>query len=142
MCAHTTSALARALRARSGITVEGANTLTRSLIIFGQGVTRSHPHLYDTMLTLTAGNDAKGFQRELGNMVSHTVSTSLSSVGARHAPASASRAPRTSALTLGHTRQVARALARGAHALPALAAPPTALATRLPASRPLALLLA
>jgi acyl-CoA dehydrogenase len=28
-----------------GITVEGANILTRSLIQFGQGLTRSHPHL-------------------------------------------------------------------------------------------------
>jgi hypothetical protein len=27
------------------ITVEGANILTRSLIQFGQGLTRSHPHL-------------------------------------------------------------------------------------------------
>lgn len=30
-----------------GITVEGANILTRTLIIFGQGALRSHPHLYD-----------------------------------------------------------------------------------------------
>jgi len=64
-----------------GITVEGANTLTRSLIIFGQGVTRSHPHLYDTMKTLTAKDDPKGFSRELKNMVSHTVTTSISSMG-------------------------------------------------------------
>ena len=28
-----------------GITVEGSNTLTRSLIIFGQGLMRSHPYL-------------------------------------------------------------------------------------------------
>ena len=27
-----------------GITVEGSNTLTRSLIIFGQGLNKSHPH--------------------------------------------------------------------------------------------------
>jgi len=30
-----------------GITVEGANILTRSLIIFGQGAMRCHPHLLD-----------------------------------------------------------------------------------------------
>ena len=29
-----------------GITVEGSNTLTRSLIIFGQGLMRSHPYLF------------------------------------------------------------------------------------------------
>ena len=31
------------------ITVEGANILTRSLIIFGQGAIRSHPHVLDEM---------------------------------------------------------------------------------------------
>src|SRR5438445_9789784 len=34
------------------ITVEGANLLTRSLIIFGQGAVRCHPHLLDEMLAL------------------------------------------------------------------------------------------
>jgi len=63
-----------------GITVEGANTLTRSLIIFGQGVTRSHPHLYDTMKTLQAKDDASGFNREVTNMIRHAVSNSVSSV--------------------------------------------------------------
>ena len=29
-----------------GITVEGSDTLTRSLIIFGQGLNKSHPHLF------------------------------------------------------------------------------------------------
>lgn len=31
----------------STITVEGANIMTRNLIIFGQGMTRCHPYLYD-----------------------------------------------------------------------------------------------
>lgn len=35
-----------------GITVEGANILTRSLIIFGQGAIRSHPYLLSEMLAL------------------------------------------------------------------------------------------
>ncbi len=35
-----------------GITVEGANILTRSLIVFGQGAIRSHPHLLDEILAL------------------------------------------------------------------------------------------
>jgi alkylation response protein AidB-like acyl-CoA dehydrogenase len=30
-----------------GITVEGSNTLTRSLIIFGQGLNKSHPHIFN-----------------------------------------------------------------------------------------------
>ena len=33
-----------------GITVEGANILTRSLIIFGQGAIRCHPYLLDEMM--------------------------------------------------------------------------------------------
>lgn len=39
------------------ITVEGANTLTRSLIIFGQGLTRSHPHLLDIIKSIQHGDD-------------------------------------------------------------------------------------
>jgi len=35
-----------------GITVEGANILTRCLIIFGQGAIRSHPYLLSEMLAL------------------------------------------------------------------------------------------
>ena len=29
-----------------GITVEGSNTLTRGLIIFGQGLNKSHPYIF------------------------------------------------------------------------------------------------
>lgn len=35
-----------------GITVEGANIVTRNLIIFGQGAIRAHPHLLDEMQAL------------------------------------------------------------------------------------------
>ena len=35
-----------------GITVEGANIVTRSLIIFGQGSIRAHPHMLDNMMAL------------------------------------------------------------------------------------------
>ncbi len=38
------------------ITVEGANILTRSLMIFGQGAIRCHPYLFEEMETATAGN--------------------------------------------------------------------------------------
>lgn len=38
------------------ITVEGANILTRSLMIFGQGVIRCHPYLYDEIQALEAGD--------------------------------------------------------------------------------------
>jgi acyl-CoA dehydrogenase len=35
-----------------GITVEGANILTRNMIIFGQGAIRCHPHILNEMLAL------------------------------------------------------------------------------------------
>jgi len=39
-----------------GITVEGANILTRSLIIFGQGAIRCHPWLYREMRAVASGD--------------------------------------------------------------------------------------
>ena len=39
------------------ITVEGANILTRSLIVFGQGAIRCHPHLLDELNLLERGDD-------------------------------------------------------------------------------------
>ncbi|KAF1330917.1 Acyl-coenzyme a dehydrogenase, partial [Globisporangium splendens] len=55
------------------ITVEGANILTRSLIIFGQGLTRAHPHLYELIKTIQHGDDIAGFKREVNNLVKHGV---------------------------------------------------------------------
>jgi len=43
-----------------GITVEGANILTRSMIIFGQGAIRCHPYAYQELKALTDG-DIDGF---------------------------------------------------------------------------------
>ncbi len=39
-----------------GITVEGANILTRSLIIFGQGAIRCHPYVHEVMESVVEGN--------------------------------------------------------------------------------------
>lgn len=47
-----------------GITVEGANILTRSLIIFGQGVVRCHPYLLKEMEAIT-NRDSKVFDQAL-----------------------------------------------------------------------------
>jgi len=44
------------------ITVEGANIMTRTLIIFGQGVIRCHPHAYSEITALEAG-DTKAFDK-------------------------------------------------------------------------------
>jgi alkylation response protein AidB-like acyl-CoA dehydrogenase len=53
------------------VTVEGANTLTRSLIQFGQGLTRSHPHLLSVIRSIQAGDDQKGFTEALVKMIQH-----------------------------------------------------------------------
>ncbi len=46
------------------ITVEGANILTRSLIVFGQGAIRCHPYLREEMRAIAA-NDAAAFDTVL-----------------------------------------------------------------------------
>ncbi|MFP3920770.1 MAG: acyl-CoA dehydrogenase [Dichotomicrobium sp.] len=45
-----------------GITVEGANILTRSLITFTQGVLRSHPFLYKEIEAAQHWDDDRGFE--------------------------------------------------------------------------------
>jgi acyl-CoA dehydrogenase len=46
-----------------GITVEGANILTRSMIIFGQGLVRCHPYLLKEMEAVTDPDAGRGFAR-------------------------------------------------------------------------------
>lgn len=53
------------------ITVEGANILTRSLIQFGQGLTRSHPHLVHIIKSIQKGDDMKGFNEALTATIGH-----------------------------------------------------------------------
>ncbi len=55
-----------------GITVEGANIMTRTLIIFGQGALRCHPYAFDEVRTLEA-NDVKGFDKAFFGHISHVV---------------------------------------------------------------------
>ena len=55
-----------------GITVEGSNTLTKNLIIFGQGLMKSHPYLYNIVQSIQ-NDDLKGFKNNLNGMVSHSV---------------------------------------------------------------------
>ena len=63
------------------ITVEGANILTRSLMIFGQGAMRCHPHLKE-MVDLIHSNDAKAdaeFNKVLMKTVGFSVKNALRS---------------------------------------------------------------
>jgi len=52
------------------ITVEGANILTRSLMIFGQGAIRCHPYAYDEIDALTNG-DVKAFDNAFWKHIGH-----------------------------------------------------------------------
>lgn len=59
------------------ITVEGANILTRSLMIFGQGAIRCHPYLRAEMKALNQTNQAealKAFDEILGQHISYSLS--------------------------------------------------------------------
>jgi acyl-CoA dehydrogenase len=58
-----------------GITVEGANILTRNLIIFGQGAIRAHPYLLEEMNALRDDDRERAldaFDRALWKHVGHT----------------------------------------------------------------------
>ncbi len=59
-----------------GITVEGANILTRSLIIFGQGAIRCHPHVLKEMQAAQA-NDLAAFDEALFAHIGYTISNGL-----------------------------------------------------------------
>ncbi|MEL6772834.1 MAG: acyl-CoA dehydrogenase [Bacteroidota bacterium] len=54
------------------ITVEGANILTRTLMIFGQGAIRCHPYALQEMLAVEAG-DVKAFDRAFWAHIGHIV---------------------------------------------------------------------
>ena len=64
------------------ITVEGANILTRSLMIFGQGAMRCHPYLKE-MVDLIHSDDSdadKDFNKVLGKTVKFSVANSFRSL--------------------------------------------------------------
>ena len=59
-----------------GITVEGANILTRSMIVYGQGAIRSHPFVQDEMRG-AAEQDIARFDRAFFGHVGFVVSTAV-----------------------------------------------------------------
>ena len=67
-----------------GITVEGANIVTRSLIQFGQGAIRSHPYILKEMLALEDNDQVRGldsFDREFWGHVGHAVANTFRAWG-------------------------------------------------------------
>jgi acyl-CoA dehydrogenase len=85
-----------------GITVEGANIVTRSLMVFGQGAIRAHPHLLDEILALEKGQADEAldeFDQHFWRHVGHSLRTFGRSfgralTGARFAPARSRRRSR------------------------------------------------
>jgi acyl-CoA dehydrogenase len=61
-----------------GITVEGANILTRTLIVFGQGALRAHPYAFKEVNAVEK-NDLKGFDGAFWAHVGHIVRNSFRS---------------------------------------------------------------
>jgi acyl-CoA dehydrogenase len=55
-----------------GITVEGSNILTKNLIIFGQGLMKSHPYLYNIVQSIE-NSDEKLFETQLKNIIFHSI---------------------------------------------------------------------
>ncbi|MEX2436003.1 MAG: acyl-CoA dehydrogenase, partial [Balneolaceae bacterium] len=61
------------------ITVEGANILTRTLMIFGQGAIRSHPYALKEINALM-NKDVKGFDNAFWKHIGHVVQNSIRSL--------------------------------------------------------------
>lgn len=57
-----------------GITVEGSNTLTKSLIIFGQGLNKSHPHIFDVYKSIL-DDDLSSFKKHFNSLLGHSLSS-------------------------------------------------------------------
>lgn len=66
-----------------GITVEGSNTLTRSLIIFGQGLNKSHPYIYNILNSILTDN-LDSFRINFNKMIVHCLSLYVQSFSIRH----------------------------------------------------------
>jgi acyl-CoA dehydrogenase len=105
ICQGPRNLVARAwLGAPVGITVEGANILTRTLIVFGQGVVRAHPHVRRAMDAAEAGRPLA-----LAGAVGRHL---LSTVGHALAVATLGRSRRTRSDVRGPARRWVRPLGR------------------------------
>src|SRR3989454_3870662 len=81
------------------ITVEGANILTRNLIVFGQGAIRCHPYGLKEM-NAAREDDLKGFDAALFGHIRHVISNEtraflMAITGSRFVSVSPRAAPRT-----------------------------------------------
>ena len=72
-----------------GITVEGSNTLTKNLIIFGQGLNKSHPHISDILENILNDN-VTSFNKNFYSIVKHSIDCYLISLASSFKPQSIS----------------------------------------------------
>ncbi|HEY2226477.1 MAG TPA: acyl-CoA dehydrogenase [Xanthobacteraceae bacterium] len=93
-----------------GITVEGANIVTRSLIQFGQGAIRSHPYILKEMLTLEDRDPARGlgeFDQAFWGHVGHSCANAMRAWSRAWTLGYAAPAPPAGAVT-DYYRQLSR----------------------------------
>ena len=93
-----------------GITVEGANIMTRTLIIFGQGSLRAHPYAYAQVRALETG-DRVAFDRAFWSHAGHVVRNLSRALLLHLTRGHLSPAPRTAGETGRHYRSLAWASA-------------------------------
>jgi acyl-CoA dehydrogenase len=93
-----------------GITVEGANILTRNLMIFGQGAIRSHPYMLKELLALSDEDTQRGleeFDRQFWRHAGHSVANAFKAFVRGWTGGLLAPAPSNVALS-GHWRQLSR----------------------------------
>ncbi|WP_102959927.1 acyl-CoA dehydrogenase [Mangrovicella endophytica] len=93
-----------------GITVEGANILTRSLMIFGQGAIRAHPYMLKELLALSDKDEEAGldaFDRHFWGHVGFSALNALRAFVHGWTGGLAAHAPDGAAMT-SHWRQLSR----------------------------------
>ncbi|MDD9743728.1 MULTISPECIES: acyl-CoA dehydrogenase [Marinovum] len=94
-----------------GITVEGANIVTRSLIIFGQGAIRAHPHLLDEMQALQIEDEdesLEAFDKAFWSHVGHALKTVGRSLSRAWSGGKLASAPRKAGAATPIYRQLSR----------------------------------
>jgi acyl-CoA dehydrogenase len=94
-----------------GITVEGANIVTRSLIQFGQGAIRSHPYLLKEMAALEDPDPEQGlqeFDHVFWDHVDHSIANAMRAWGRAWTGGIFAPAPATAAATSRFYRALGR----------------------------------
>src|SRR5690606_3365222 len=93
------------------ITVEGANILTRSLIVFGQGAIRAHPYLMEEITAVGNSDQAAGedaFDAVIWKHLAHSGKNALRAIGTAWTSGVFTRAPRQAGPTAAYYRGLNR----------------------------------